>query len=243
MNHHQEGHFSAPDGTRLWFERDVPDGARAHAVLVHGYGDHLGRYRTFRDAMLAEHFAMHAYDVRGHGRSEGARGAVRAFSDYTAELEAFVRSSHALAAGLPLFIVAHSHGGLITLRWLANGGAETARTLGLRGLVLSAPYLALAFTPRLEDRARRAPLAHRTGCPSPVASARPTSAAIPPGSGPPTRIRFTAARPRPAGGPSRPRRSTTCWPRERGSGFQCCWMLPGDDRPPPPRCRGSGSRR
>jgi alpha-beta hydrolase superfamily lysophospholipase len=147
MNHHQEGHFSAPDGTRLWFERDVPDGARAHIVLVHGYGDHLGRYRTFRDAMLADRLAVHAYDVRGHGRSDGARGAVRAFPEYTAELEAFVRSSQALAAGAPLFIVAHSHGVLIVLRWLAGAGAEVARTLGLRGLVLSAPYLALAFTP------------------------------------------------------------------------------------------------
>ena len=147
MNHHQEGQLSAPDGTRLWFERDVPDGARAHIVLVHGYGDHLGRYRTFRDAMLADRFAVHAYDVRGHGRSEGGRGAVRAFSDYTAELEAFVRSTHALTGGLPLFIFAHSHGALITLRWLAGGGAETALALGLRGLVLSAPYLGLAFTP------------------------------------------------------------------------------------------------
>jgi alpha-beta hydrolase superfamily lysophospholipase len=147
MNHHQEGHFSAPDGIRLWFERDIPDGARAHLVLVHGYGDHLGRYRTFRDAMLAERFAVHAYDYRGHGRSDGARGAIRAFSDYTGELDAFVRSAHGLAAGLPLFIVGHSHGALITLRWLAGGGADTARSLGLRGLVLSSPYLGLAFTP------------------------------------------------------------------------------------------------
>jgi alpha-beta hydrolase superfamily lysophospholipase len=147
MNHHQEGHFSAPDGTRLWFERDVPDGARAHIVLVHGYGDHVGRYRTFRDAMLAERFAVHAYDVRGHGKSDGGRGAVREFSEYTAELEAFVRATHALAGGLPLFIVAHSHGALITLRWLADSGAETARALGLKGLVLTSPYLGLAFRP------------------------------------------------------------------------------------------------
>ncbi|HEY1906148.1 MAG TPA: alpha/beta hydrolase, partial [Myxococcaceae bacterium] len=147
MNHHQEGRFSAPDGTRLWSERDVPDGARAHIVLVHGYGDHVGRYRTFRDAMLAERFAVHAYDVRGHGKSDGARGAVREFSEYTAELEAFVRATHALAGGLPLFIVAHSHGALITLRWLAGSGAEAARALGLKGLVLTSPYLGLAFTP------------------------------------------------------------------------------------------------
>ena len=83
MTHHQEGHLSAPDGTRLWFERDVPDGARAHIVLVHGYGDHLGRYRTFRDAMLSAHLAVHAYDTRGHGRSEGTRGGVGVFSEYT----------------------------------------------------------------------------------------------------------------------------------------------------------------
>ncbi len=147
MNHHQEGHLSAPDGTRLWFERDVPDGARAHLVLVHGYGDHLGRYRTFRDAMLAEHFAVHAYDTRGHGRSDGPRGGVGTFGEYTDELEAFVRSVHPLAAGLPLFIVAHSHGGLIALSWLLGRGADAPRTFDLRGLVLSAPYLGLAVAP------------------------------------------------------------------------------------------------
>ena len=147
MNHHQEGHFSAPDGTRLWFERDVPDGARAHIVLVHGFGDHVGRYRTFRDAMLAERFAVHAYDTRGHGRSEGTRGGVGAFREYTDELGAFAASVHAQAAGAPLFVVAHSHGALIALSWLTSGPADLAGRLGLRGLVLTSPYLATAFTP------------------------------------------------------------------------------------------------
>jgi lysophospholipase len=147
MNHHQEGHLSAPDGTRLWFERDVPDGARAHIVLVHGYGDHLGRYRTFRDAMLSDRFAVHAFDTRGHGRSDGTRGGVGTFSEYTDELGAFVALVHAQAGGAPLFIVAHSHGGLITLVWLGGPGADAARRFDLHGLVLSAPYLALAFAP------------------------------------------------------------------------------------------------
>jgi len=144
MNHHQEGHAAAPDGVRLWQERDVPDGARASLVLVHGYGDHLGRYRNFRDAMLADRLAVHAYDVRGHGRSDGTRGGVRAFSDYTAELGAFVASTRALAPSLPLFIVAHSHGALITLSWLLDASAGTS---AVRGLVCSSPYLALAFSP------------------------------------------------------------------------------------------------
>jgi len=147
MNHHQEGQLSAPDGTRLWFERDVPGGARAHIVLVHGYGDHLGRYRAFRDAMLAENLAVHAYDTRGHGRSGGRRGGVGTFSEYTDELGVFVASVHAQSGGRPLFVVAHSHGGLITLAWLGGQGADVARRFGLHGLVLSAPYLGLALTP------------------------------------------------------------------------------------------------
>jgi alpha-beta hydrolase superfamily lysophospholipase len=144
MNHHQEGHAAARDGTRLWQERDVPDGGRASVVLVHGYGDHLGRYRNFRDAMLAERLAVHAYDVRGHGRSEGTRGGVRAFSDYTEELGAFVAATLVLPPSLPLLVVAHSHGALIALRWLLTGAPGTS---AVRGLVCSSPYLGLAFTP------------------------------------------------------------------------------------------------
>jgi len=144
MNHHQEGHAAAPDGIRLWQERDVPDGARANVVLVHGYGDHLGRYRNFRDAMLADRLAVHAYDVRGHGRSDGTRGGVGAFSEYTAELGAFVASTLALAPSLPLLVVGHSHGALIALSWLLDASAGTS---AVRGLVCSSPYLGLAFTP------------------------------------------------------------------------------------------------
>jgi lysophospholipase len=144
MNHHTEGDFLAPDGLRLWSEHDVPDGARAHLVLIHGYGDHLGRYREMRDALLARGFAVHAFDVRGHGRSGGPRGGVRAFSDYLADLGAFLASVRVRAEGRPIFLVAHSHGALIALAWLGSGalGAES-----IRGLVALSPYLAVAFTP------------------------------------------------------------------------------------------------
>jgi alpha-beta hydrolase superfamily lysophospholipase len=69
------------------------------------------------------------------------------FSEYTDELAVFVASVHAQAGGKPLFIVAHSHGCLITLAWLRGPGAGAPRRFDLRGLVLSAPYLGLALTP------------------------------------------------------------------------------------------------
>jgi lysophospholipase len=144
MNHHTEGDSLAPDGLRLWSEHDVPDGARAHLVLIHGYGDHLGRHRELRDAMLAQGFAVHAFDVRGHGRSGGPRGGVGAFSDYLADLGAFLASVRARAEGRPIFLVAHSHGALIALAWLGSGALGTE---SIRGLVALSPYLAVAFTP------------------------------------------------------------------------------------------------
>jgi len=86
MVHHEEA-FLDVDGARLWTEDDVPSGARAHVLVVHGYADHLGRYRAFRDALLAEGLGVHTYDQRGHGKSPGPRGHVRRFSDYLDEAE------------------------------------------------------------------------------------------------------------------------------------------------------------
>ena len=226
MNHHQEGHLSAPDGTRLWFERDVPDGARAHLVLVHGYGDHLGRYRTFRDAMLAERFAVHAYDTRGHGRSDGrARRGRRLRRVHRRARGLRPRRSTRSPAGLPLFIVAHSHGGLITLRWLAGAGADAAAHASICA-GWSSPRPTSAWpSPRRRGR-RRPRCCSRGSLPSLPIPTGLASAGPEPGS----RLaaghrRGPALRPqgaRHAGTPSTPGCSARCWPPGPSSGFQCC---------------------
>ncbi len=104
--------------------------------IVHGYGDHGGR---FRDAMLwlaARGIASSAVDLRGHGRSEGRRGAVRRWDDYLTDLDRF---ASALIGGnhlaLPCFLLGHSHGGLVVA-----AAAERTR-LDVAGCILSAPYL------------------------------------------------------------------------------------------------------
>lgn len=139
MVHHEEG-FLDVDGARLWTEDDVPTGARAHVLLLHGYADHLGRYRDFRDALLAEGFAVHAYDQRGHGRTPGPRGHVRRFTDYLDDFDRCLARMRAQGGDSRAFVVAHSHGGLEALAALQRRGTPL-----VDGLVLSSPYLALAF--------------------------------------------------------------------------------------------------
>jgi alpha-beta hydrolase superfamily lysophospholipase len=142
MPRHEEGFFAAKGNLRLYWESDAPDGEpKAVFGVVHGFGDHLGRYRALKDSLLTQGFAVHAFDFRGHGRSDGKRGHVDAFADYLDDLSRFVERVRAAAATRPIFLVAHSMGALISLMSLSRGA------VGFRGAVVTSPYLALNFDP------------------------------------------------------------------------------------------------
>lgn len=138
---HDEGFFGARDGTRLFYRSVVPDVVRARVVFLHGYSDHSGRYLHVFETFASQGLGVHAFDCRGHGRSEGRRGHISSFREYLDDLSTFVARVRAEAGSEPLFLVAHSHGGLIALRWLLD------RPSGIRGVVLSSPFLRLGFDP------------------------------------------------------------------------------------------------
>lgn len=142
MTRRDEGYFSSKDGTRLFYRSLAPDGEpKALVAIVHGMGDHSGRYLHTMEGLVAQGFATIAVDYRGHGKADGPRTDCRVWSDYVDDLEAFWRKATAFAPGRPAFVLAHSHGGLIATHWAA------LQPVGLQGLVLSAPYFALAFDP------------------------------------------------------------------------------------------------
>jgi alpha-beta hydrolase superfamily lysophospholipase len=90
--------------------------------------------------MAAVGFSSYAFDLRGHGRSEGRRGHVRSFGVYLQDVDRFRREVEVFTpSGLPLFLLGHSMGGLIALRYL-----EGYRTQ-LTGAIISAPWLATAM--------------------------------------------------------------------------------------------------
>ena len=112
-----EGTFPGHDGATL-FRRAWPAAGRPRGVLInlHGLGDHSGLYPAVSDHFTGGGFAVHAPDLRGNGRSPGARGHIRAWSEYREDLHCFVTLVRAEAPGLPLFVLGHSLGGLIVAR-------------------------------------------------------------------------------------------------------------------------------
>jgi alpha-beta hydrolase superfamily lysophospholipase len=94
-------------------------GARAALLVVHGLGEHAGRYDAFAVRAARRGFSTFALDLRGHGRSEGTPTHVARFTDYTADVMALRATLlGALPDGLPLLLLGHSMGGLIGLRVL-----------------------------------------------------------------------------------------------------------------------------
>lgn len=140
--HTSEGTFSAPGGPQLLERAWLPAGApRAAIVLVHGYAEHSGRYAYAGAALARRGYAVHALDLRGHGRSDGDRAYVRSFAEYMVDVRAFLARVNGRADGRPVFLLGHSMGATIVALTLAVDHPS------LRGALLSGA--AISRAPRI----------------------------------------------------------------------------------------------
>lgn len=107
--------------------------ARAAALLVHGIGEHCGRYGNLIAPLNAAGYTVCGVDLRGHGRSPGRRGHVSAWRDYLDDLAAARDWCTDAAGGLPLFVFGHSMGALLALDHLLlrPGGVQAAAVTGV----------------------------------------------------------------------------------------------------------------
>jgi len=83
-------------------------------VLVHGYAEHSGRYDEMAMYFAERGFAVHSYDQAGHGRTAGPRGHVDRFDRLVEELDRFIELVKLDHPDLPVTLVGHSMGGLVT---------------------------------------------------------------------------------------------------------------------------------
>ncbi|MFI5971960.1 lysophospholipase [Streptomyces sp. NPDC051452] len=105
------------------------------ALLVHGYGEHAGRYEEPAAVLTGHGAAVYAPDHMGHGRSAGERVVIEDFEDVVTDVHAVADLARAAHPGLPLVLVGHSMGGLIAARYAQRYGPE------LSALVLSGPVI------------------------------------------------------------------------------------------------------
>ena len=131
--------FTASDGENLAVQDwPLPEGApqRGTVLLVHGLGEHVGRYDALARRLNGWGFAVRGYDQYGHGESAGPRGGLTTDLRLLADLTDLVDATRArMAHGQPLVLLGHSMGGLVAARFVA---------MALRpvdALVLSSPAL------------------------------------------------------------------------------------------------------
>lgn len=108
---------------------------RGTLVIVHGLGEHIGRYGHVAAHLTARGWEVHGYDQRGHGASPGKRGALRAADDLLDDLGRVIVAVRAASPARPFVLLGHSMGGLLVAQFVAESrGAVDA-------LVLSSPAL------------------------------------------------------------------------------------------------------
>ena len=114
--------FRAADGALIPFDvREARLAARGSMLFVHGLGEHFAKYEELLTYAAGRGYNVAAHDQRGHGRTPGKRGDF-AFDDLVGDLDRFVEVVADRWPDLPVFVVAHSLGALVTLRWAAACG-------------------------------------------------------------------------------------------------------------------------
>ena len=142
--------FHTPDGLAL-HRLDGPPAAppqRGTLLLVHGLGEHAGRYAHVAAFLARQGWALVAYDQRGHGLSPGPRGGLPASDSLLADLGAVISQTRQQRPG-PLLLLGHSMGGLVAGRFVAEGLAPQPAPWwqAVDGLVMSSPALDPGMSP------------------------------------------------------------------------------------------------
>lgn len=132
-------HDDFPLHLRRW---SAPGRAHGTVLVVHGLGEHIGRYEWLAERLNAEHWHVAGYDQRGHGASGGSRGALAADDSLLQDLAAAIDALRS-EPPMPLLLFGHSMGGLVVSRFVAEGlaGQPAPWWRAVDALAMSSPAL------------------------------------------------------------------------------------------------------
>ncbi len=112
---------------------------KAIVILVHGLGEHTGRYAHVGEALAGAGYALVGFDLRGHGRSSGRRGDIPDFDRLLDDISDFLTQMRARYPKRPVFLYGHSLGGNLVLDFVLR------RTPKVQGVIATAPLLEVGY--------------------------------------------------------------------------------------------------
>lgn len=136
--------WTSHDGLEMYAQSWEPEERpKAVVCLVHGLGEHSGRYAHVGKAFAGAGFVLAGFDLRGHGKSGGQRGHIPSLAAVMGDIQSFCQQLEERYPGIPQFLYGHSMGGFLVLAY------ATFKSNTLRGVIATGPALR---TPVLEQK-------------------------------------------------------------------------------------------
>lgn len=134
--------FKTFDGLQLFGQSWQPeDQSRAVVCLIHGLGEHNGRYVHVADSLTQAGYTLISFDLRGHGKSEGPRGHTPSYEALMRDISSLLEIVNKQFPQLSSFLYGHSLGGNLVLNYVLR------RQPQFKGVIVTGPWLRLAFEP------------------------------------------------------------------------------------------------
>lgn len=116
---HIEYEWKAADGLKIYAQAWEPETApKAVVCLVHGLGEHGGRYTYVAETLNQGGYAVLASDLRGHGKTEGKRGHAPSFDAFMDDMAILLKNAAQCYSGSPCFLWGHSLGGVLVANYV-----------------------------------------------------------------------------------------------------------------------------
>ena len=133
---HVDGNFKGVRNLNVYYQGWLPDtDVKAVLIIVHGLGEHSGRYMNVVNHFTPQGYAIYSLDHIGHGKSDGDREFVKQFDDFTETLKIFYGMVANQQAEKPIFLLGHSMGGTIAAYYLLDHQSD------FNGSIISAPLV------------------------------------------------------------------------------------------------------
>lgn len=139
---YSESFIKSYDGHNIFtceWKTDLP--IKGVVCLVHGQGEHCGRFKHVTSALNLSGYSVVAFDLRGHGKSSGKRGHIRGYDKFLDDIDMIIDKSKELYPNKPCFLYGHSLGGNLVLNYALR------RKQKLSGVISTSPWLTLSFKP------------------------------------------------------------------------------------------------
>lgn len=138
---HQEFNFEIAN-TKLYGQLWKPQDTKAILLVVHGMGEHSGRYSThFAQNFLKENIAVISFDQFGHGKTQGKKGHTPGYKYNLDTIDQCQEIARKEIGNFPLFIYGHSMGGNLVANYILRRDSDYVAS------IISSPMLRIAFTP------------------------------------------------------------------------------------------------